>query len=319
MNKIFLALTAIPALSAVSAAAQYAQSNANAGGAVGISNRIAQLETRLDAGIRQGEIDRDEARSLRQQLRQLRRAERIYGRDGIDQRERADLRTQLRTLRQDIRVADRGTYDRYDRYADLDDDGGSYAASDRIDRNNDGFDDRDIDRDGRWDDDVQAGRALASNDRVDRNNDGWDDRDADRDGRWEDDVQAGRAIASNERIDRNNDGWDDRDVDRDGRWDDDVNSTRYTGQGGPVEGDGWVVDETGGRTAGVPGLIGSLFGIGGVQVGQRVSGNLYAVPYEYRNQFRDNGNVYYRSDGNRIIEIDARTQTVLRIYTRETD
>jgi hypothetical protein len=240
MKKVFLALTAIPALIAVPAAAQYANSNVNTRASSGISNRIVQLETRLDAGIRQGEIDRDEARALRQQLRQLRRTERMYSRDGIDQQERADLRTQLRAVRQDIRTADRGTYDRYEQQY------GNYDDDDRNDRYGDN--------------------------RTDRYGDNRDDR-------------------------------------RDG----------YYGQGGPVEADGWVVDETGGRTAGVPGLIGSLFGVGGVQVGQRVSGNLYAVPYEYRNQFRDNSNVYYRSDGNRIIEVDARTHTVLRIYDRETD
>ena len=80
-----------------------------------------------------------------------------------------------------------------------------------------------------------------------------------------------------------------------------------------------MVDETGGRTGGVPGLIGSFLGIGSLQVGQRASANLYAVPYEYRDQFRDTGNVYFRSDGQRIYEIDARTQTVLRVYSREAD
>lgn len=99
----------------------------------------------------------------------------------------------------------------------------------------------------------------------------------------------------------------------------DWNDNGYYGQGGPVEGNGWVVDETGGRAEGVPGLIGSFLGIGGLQVGQRVSGNLYAVPYEYRDQFRDSSNVYFRSDGRRIYEIDARTQTVLRVYNREVD
>jgi hypothetical protein len=223
MKKLFLALTAIPILAAAPAAAQYSQGNINAGGTVGIENRIAQLETRLEAGVRQGEIDRREARSLRQQLRQLRRTEQIYSRDGLDRQERADLRMRLSTLRQDIRLADRGTYDRYEQY-------------------------------GGYDDDRYDGR------------------------------QSG-----------------------------------YYGQGGPVEGDGWVVDETGGRRAGIPGLIGSLFGAGGLQVGQRATGNLYGVPFEYRDQFRDSGSVYFRSDGNRIYEIDARTQTVIRVYTRDTD
>jgi hypothetical protein len=38
------------------------------------------------------------------------------------------------------------------------------------------------------------------------------------------------------------------------------------------------------------------------------------VPYEYRSRYRDGNGVYYRSDGRQIYQIDARTQTVLRIY-----
>ena len=35
----------------------------------------------------------------------------------------------------------------------------------------------------------------------------------------------------------------------------------------------------------------------GLRVGQRATGNLGAVPYEYRNRYRDGNGVYYRSDG----------------------
>ncbi len=38
------------------------------------------------------------------------------------------------------------------------------------------------------------------------------------------------------------------------------------------------------------------------------------MPYAYRNQYRDGSGVYYRSDGRNIYQIDARTQTVARIY-----
>ena len=90
----------------------------------------------------------------------------------------------------------------------------------------------------------------------------------------------------------------------------------YNGQGGPYE----EVCETNTNVGGLGGLIGSIFGGGttddcaGLRVGQRVSGNLGAVPYQYRNRYRDTGNVYYRSDGRQIYQIDARTNTVLRIY-----
>jgi hypothetical protein len=171
---------------------------------------------------------------------------------------------------------------------------------------------------------VAAGRArtdaYAVNDRIDANRDGFDDRDIDRDGRWDDDVAAGRSraelYAGNDRIDANRDGFDDRDLDRDGRWDDDVNAGRYQGQGGPEIGDDWVIDETAQSRGGVQGLFDTVLGTGALRAGMRAPDNLYAVPYDYRSQFRDNGSVYYRSDGARIYEIDARTQTVVRVFRR---
>lgn len=163
------------------------------------------------------------------------------------------------------------------------------TGNDRYARGDDRYD-RDDDRydrnDGRYDRDDTDGR-------YDRNNDGWDDRDGNRDGRW--DVDS--------RNDGNRDGWDDRDTDRNGRWDDN-------------EGDRYDRDEvadTGGR--GVLGqLIDSVTGGGGLRVGQRASANLGAVPYEYRNQYRDGNGAYYRSDGRQIYQIDARTHVVARVF-----
>ena len=102
------------------------------------------------------------------------------------------------------------------------------------------------------------------------------------------------------------------------RWEDDD----YTGQGGPYEAEanGWVVDNDscGNSGSGIGGLFNRVLGGRScIGVGQRVSGNLYAVPYEFRNQFRDSNSSYFRSDGNRIYQIDARTHTVLRVYTRD--
>jgi hypothetical protein len=67
------------------------------------------------------------------------------------------------------------------------------------------------------------------------------------------------------------------------------------------------------QQGGIAGILGQVLGIGGLQAGQRASGNLYGVPYQYQNQYRDGGGVYYRSDGRRIYQIDARTQTVIRV------
>ncbi|HEX8224004.1 MAG TPA: hypothetical protein VF605_09330 [Allosphingosinicella sp.] len=155
-------------------------------------------------------------------------------------------------------------------------------------RTGDGRFGRDDDRFDRDDRDDRYGGRDGGRDGFDRNNDGWDDRDGNRDGRW--DVDA--------RNDSNRDGWDDRDYNRDGRWDNDQGYSRE-----PVA-DRGVVGE----------ILDRVTGTGGLRVGQRVSGDLGAVPYAYRNEYRDGGGTYYRSDGRRIYQIDARTETVLRIY-----
>ncbi|HEX6375619.1 MAG TPA: hypothetical protein VFZ91_07845 [Allosphingosinicella sp.] len=243
MNKVLLSMAALGALAAAApVAAQYA--NVNAGGTVGVSNRIAQLESRLQAGIQAGVIDRTEARMLRTELRQLRRLERQYSYNGLTQAERADLRQRLRDLRRDMRLADGGRFDRDNRY-------------------------------GAWNDP------------------------------YYDDGYAGR-------LDRNNDGWDDRDIDRDGRIDDDG----YYGQGGPYEEPYNYGCENRG---GIGGLIDGVLGRDncGLRVGARATGNLYGLPSQYRYQFRDGNGVYYRTDGRSIYQIDARTNTVLRIYAMD--
>lgn len=90
----------------------------------------------------------------------------------------------------------------------------------------------------------------------------------------------------------------------------------YTGQGGPYE---EVTESCPVNSGGTLGrIVGSLFGGGNnsncLQVGQRATGNLMSVPYQYQNQFRDTNGIVYRSDGQRIYQIDSRTNTVLRVY-----
>ena len=68
------------------------------------------------------------------------------------------------------------------------------------------------------------------------------------------------------------------------------------------------------QQGGIAGVVNQLLGVGGLQVGQRPTGNLYGVPSQYQNQYRDGNGVYYRSDGRRIYQIDARSQTVIRVF-----
>lgn len=229
MRKDLLALAAGAAFAAVPAAAQYA--NVNASGGIGIQNRIAQLDARLQAGLQNGAISRAEAQELRPQLRELRMLERRYSANGLTQTERQDLQARIRTVRQQLRDADGNWGNRYTNWGD--------------------------------DDDYAYGSGYGQN--------GYG------------------------------------------------NQPGYYGQGGPYEAPYREVSQVCGTRGN--GILGHLLGriLGGdsdncLDVGERVSGNLGAVPWQYRDQFRDSGSTVYRSDGQHIYQVDARTGTVLRIY-----
>ena len=98
------------------------------------------------------------------------------------------------------------------------------------------------------------------------------------------------------------------------------------GQGGPyeeVQCDTRSTTSSGGSLGGLGGIFDSVFGGGnntdvdcqGLRVGQRVSGNLSTLPSQYRSQFRDGNGIVYRTDGQQIYQVDARTSTVLRVYS----
>ncbi len=225
--------------------------------------RIDRLQAEIQANARSGLITRTEAQQLRVQLRDVRRIEREYSRDGLSWAERRDLDVRLRNL--DARV--------------------NYAERSR-------------------------GMRYGQTGMIDRNRDGWDDRDYDRDGRWDDNVRFGTA----DRIDRNRDGWDDRDYDRDGQWTDDVRTRGYSrgyGVGGPYNEVNRVC-----ANRGVAGIIGNLLGQDNcLTVGERVTGNsLSGVPYNLRGQFPDGRGYYHRYLNGDVVQIDARTGTVVRIY-----
>jgi hypothetical protein len=84
-----------------------------------INQREANLERRIDQGVRSGELNRAEAARVRTQLRDLERLEAHYRRTGgrLDRRERADLDRQFDRLSQVVYAQKHDRQDRrHDRY-----------------------------------------------------------------------------------------------------------------------------------------------------------------------------------------------------------
>ena len=212
MKTFLLAMTAIPALlvAAPAAAQTYRANNA---GDVAFSQRIGQLQNRINAGIRSGMITRLEARQLRSELFTLQRLHAQYRVNGLNMRERDILRDRIRDLRTDVRIADNNSWDRYDRYA-----------------YNDAY-------------------------------------------------------------------W----------------GGGYYGRGGPLDEDD---DGVCYRRGGLGGLIERIFENDDdcLRVGSRAQAELLPVPSQYRYRYRDRGDVYFRSDGRRIYEIDTRTNRVIDVH-----
>lgn len=243
MNKFLLAAVAIPAMALASDVS--AQPNLNAGGAVAIQTRLANLEARIDAGIQAGVIDRNEARNLRRQTRDLRQLELSYSRNGLTRQERQTLQQRLRTVRDQVRLAGGDGWG--NRYGWNDDDFDGYGSGYGQVYGNTGYT---TDRYGN--------RIPVQTYTTDRYGN-----------RIEADVY---------------------------------------GRGGPYE--PVPTNRSGGILGG---LLGS--GSGGFGIGDIISGVLGrslggATNYGYR----DRADVYFRSDGRQVYEIDARTNTVIRIH-----
>jgi hypothetical protein len=273
MKKLWMSMTALSALAVTTPAVAQ---NWGSGAAIQVS--VNQLETRLDAGLRRGTIPRSQAPRLRSQAQQLRQLEARYRVGGFSSRERADLEMRIDNLDSQIRYAERWGY--------------RYENRGWSDRNSDGWDDRDVNRDGAWD--VER--------RYDRNDDGWDDRDTNRDGRWNNDQYGRDSRLDDRSTDRDDDGWDDRDRNRDGRLDYDAGYDRGDyddGRTGYYDRDARAGD---GLDMGAA-----------LRVGVRAPTGLSPVPPEYRTQYRDGNGVYYRYDDGNIYQVDARTNLILRV------
>uniref|UniRef100_B0T1H8 Uncharacterized protein n=1 Tax=Caulobacter sp. (strain K31) TaxID=366602 RepID=B0T1H8_CAUSK len=106
MKRILLTLAALAAVSAAPLAAQAAPWQS-------INQRQANLEQRINQGIRTGQITRPEAARLRGEFRSISRLEASYRRShGLSMRERADLDARFDRLSRQIRVE---RHDRDDR------------------------------------------------------------------------------------------------------------------------------------------------------------------------------------------------------------
>ncbi|HWW28010.1 MAG TPA: hypothetical protein VNZ85_19160 [Caulobacter sp.] len=98
MKRTVLALAALAAVAAAPLAAQAAPWQT-------INQRQANLEHRIDQGVRNGSLTRSEAQRLRGEFRSLSRLEASYRRsNGLSMRERADLDVRFDRLSRQIRA-----------------------------------------------------------------------------------------------------------------------------------------------------------------------------------------------------------------------
>lgn len=105
--KKFLAMAAAAGALAIAAPAA-AQ---NYGGWQPINQRQAQLDHRIDQGVRNGQLTRREAVALRAEFNQIARIEASYRRDGLSNWERADLDRRFDNLAQRVRFERRDRQD----------------------------------------------------------------------------------------------------------------------------------------------------------------------------------------------------------------
>ena len=105
MNKLLLAGAALCTFAATAPTSAKYLDRIDAG----IDNRISQLQTQLRKGVREGKIDRREARPLRAQLRELTLVEREYRDDGFSRQEQTELDRRMAAVDDQMRFADGGT------------------------------------------------------------------------------------------------------------------------------------------------------------------------------------------------------------------
>ncbi|CAN5198473.1 hypothetical protein BH10PSE3_BH10PSE3_01160 [soil metagenome] len=110
MKRTLLALAALATVAAAPLAAQAAPWQS-------VNQRQANLEQRIDQGVRRGSLTRSEAQRLRGEFRSISRLEASYRRsNGLSMRERNDLDARFDRLSRQIRVERHDRDDRRDRH-----------------------------------------------------------------------------------------------------------------------------------------------------------------------------------------------------------
>jgi hypothetical protein len=99
--KKFATFTLVGAMSALALSATAASAQP---GWTPINQRQAQLEQRIDQGVRHGDLTRREARQLRVDFNHIAQLETRYRVDGLSPRERADLDRRFDQLSARIRM-----------------------------------------------------------------------------------------------------------------------------------------------------------------------------------------------------------------------
>ena len=312
MRKLLIALAVLPM--ATYAGGASAQTSANSGGAVGVHSRIADLEARFDAGLRAGAFTSAERNNIDRQLRDLRSLERSYSSNGLSFAERRALQQRIGTLQDQLRTAGRANgADRYG-WNDGEFDTRAGASTTGVNR---AYGRQVPNRTVSYD---RYGRPIESNDVV------YD--------------RYGRPIATSEVVyDRygrpitNGGGYGQGGAYEPAQRRNGVGNVLggvlgsvvggSRGAGGVLgnvvggsRGAGGVLGSVLGGGGGVGGILGSILGRGGLRRGDVITGAIGSVlgnAVGFGPQFSDTDNVYYRSDGQRVYEIDARTNTVMRV------
>lgn len=283
MKKLILSLAALPAATmAVEASAQtYVSNNAS----FTIQNQIVQLQTQLDNGVRSGAINRTEQRQLTQQIRQLNRTQRQYMAGGLTSQEWNALQQRVGTINQQLQMSSGG----YAYGGQPNGNAYGYYGNQQGYAGNSGYQQGYNGNNGYAYGNQAYGNQGYSNQGYGNQGVAYD--------------QYGRPVANG-----------------------------YYGQGGPYipapqqrsNGIGNILGGVlgnvvgGGRgLGGGGGVLGSILGNGGLSVGTVITSVLGSalggVPRNYSDRYQSSGNTYFRSDGQRVYEIDARTNRVVRV------